>query len=224
MTTMQAAFYERTGAAAEVLQLGTLPRPEPGAGELRVRLQWSGVNPSDVKSRAGLRSKSMTFPRVVPHSDGMGVVDAVGSGVHAARIGQRVWVWNAAWGRAFGTAAQWVVLPAPQAVALPDGVAGEAAACFGIPALTALHALLVDGGVAGQQVLVMQGTRLAPEQIRLAINALCKLGAITADDIASKTIYGIEEQWRHPELRAFGIPKLWALGEGDYVYSEEHHG
>ena len=157
MNTMQAAFYERTGPAAEVLQLGLLPRPEPCPGEVRVRLQWSGVNPSDVKSRAGLRSPAMPFPRVVPHSDGMGVVDAVGDGVNAARIGQRVWVWNAAWGRAFGTAAQFVVLPAPQAVALPESVPGEAAACLGIPALTALHALLVDGGVAGQQVLIAGG-------------------------------------------------------------------
>ena len=91
----------------------------------------------------------------------MGVVDAVGDGVDASRIGQRVWVWNAAWGRAFGTAAQFVVLPARQAVELPQGVAegmpDEAAACFGIPALTALHALLVDGGVAGQQVLIAGG-------------------------------------------------------------------
>ncbi len=154
---MRAAFYERTGPAREVLQLAELPDPVPGAGELRVRLQWSGVNPSDVKSRAGLRSSVLAFPRIVPHSDGMGVVDAVGAGVDAARIGQRVWVWNAAWGRAFGTAAQAVVLPQAQAVPLPAGTPGEAGACLGIPALTALHALLLDGGVAGQTVLVAGG-------------------------------------------------------------------
>ena len=157
MPTMQAAFYQRTGPAAEVLQLGAVPVPEPAAGELRVHVQWSGVNPSDVKARAGLRSSAMPFPRVVPHSDGMGVVDAVGPGVDAARIGQRVWLWNAAWGRALGTAAQFVVLPQHQAVPLGDGVAGDAAACFGIPAMTALHAVLVDGGVAGKQVLVAGG-------------------------------------------------------------------
>ena len=157
MPTMQAAFYQRTGPAAEVLQLGAVPVPEPAAGEVRVRVQWSGVNPSDVKARAGLRSSAMPFPRVVPHSDGMGVVDAVGPGVDAARIGQRVWLWNAAWGRALGTAAQFVVLPQHQAVPLGDGVAGDAAACFGIPAMTALHAVLVDGGVAGKQVLVAGG-------------------------------------------------------------------
>ena len=164
---MQAAFYERTGPAHEVLQLADLHDPQPGPGELRVRLRWSGVNPSDVKSRAGLRSAALPFARIVPHSDGMGVVDAVGDAVPAARIGQRVWLWNAAWGRAFGTAAQYVVLPAAQAVPLPDNVADEAGACLGIPALTALHAVLMAGsgnggggggtGVAGQRVLVAGG-------------------------------------------------------------------
>ena len=154
---MQAAFYERTGPAREVLQLSELPDPSPGPGEVRVRLRWSGVNPSDVKSRAGLRSSAMPFARIVPHSDGMGVIDAVGSGVASERIGQRVWVWNAAWGRAFGTAAQYVVLPQRQAVALPAGVSDEAGACLGIPALTALHAVVANGGVAGRRVLVSGG-------------------------------------------------------------------
>jgi NADPH:quinone reductase len=154
---MRAAFYETTGTAREVLRVGELPDPVPGAGDVRVRLLWSGVNPSDVKTRAGLRSKTLAFTRVVPHSDGMGVVDAVGPGVDAARIGQRVWIWNAAWGRAFGTAAQWVALPAAQAVPLPDAIDGAAAACFGIPAQTALHAVLTAGGVRGRSVLVAGG-------------------------------------------------------------------
>ena len=154
---MQAAFYERTGPASEVLQRSELPDPAPGSGELRVRLRWSGVNPSDVKSRAGLRSTVLPFPRIVPHSDGMGVVDAVGAGVAPGRIGQRVWVWNAAWGRAFGTAAQYVVLPERQAVVLPAGVSDEAGACLGIPALTALHAILTGGGVQDCSVLVAGG-------------------------------------------------------------------
>ena len=154
---MRAALYEHTGPAAEVLQLVELPTPEPAAGEVRVRLHASGVNPSDVKSRAGLRTKTLAFPRIVPHSDGAGVIDAVGAGVDPARIGERVWVWNAAWRRAFGTAAQFVALPAAQAVRLPDGIGFDAGACLGIPALTALHAMLVDGGVAGQRVLVAGG-------------------------------------------------------------------
>lgn len=154
---MRAAFYDTTGPAREVLRVGELPDPVPSAGEVRVRLQWSGVNPSDVKTRAGLRSKTLAFPRIVPHSDGMGVIDAVGAGVDPARIGQRVWTWNAAWGRAFGTAAERVALPATQAVPLADAIDGAAAACFGIPAQTALHAVLTAGGVRGQRVLVAGG-------------------------------------------------------------------
>lgn len=154
---MHAAFYERTGPAAEVLQLAELPTPQPGPGEVRVHLRWSGVNPSDVKSRAGLRSKDLPFPRVVPHSDGMGVIDAVGPGVADVRIGDRVWVWNAAWGRPAGTAADYVVLPERQAVALPEATPDEAGACLGIPALTALHAVRTAGGVEGKTVLVQGG-------------------------------------------------------------------
>jgi NADPH2:quinone reductase len=154
---MRAAFYERTGPAREVLQLADVATPEPGPGEVRVRLSTSGVNPSDVKSRAGLRSKELAFPRIVPHSDGAGTIDRVGDGVPAARVGERVWVWNAAWKRAFGTAAQYVVLPAAQAVTLPATVPFDVGACLGIPALTALHAVRMDGGVEGKSVLVTGG-------------------------------------------------------------------
>ena len=154
---MKAAFYERTGPAAEVLVVGDLPDPQPGPGEVRVRLQWSGVNPSDVKARSGARGPAMPFPRVIPHSDGMGVVDAVGPDVDSSRIGQRVWLWNGGWGRPDGTAASLIVLPQRQAIALPDNVAGEVGACLGIPALTAAHAVMTDGGVSGQCILVAGG-------------------------------------------------------------------
>jgi len=154
---MKAAYYEQTGPAARVLVVGDLPDPQPAADEVRVRLEWSGVNPSDVKARSGARGPGMPFPRVIPHSDGMGVIDAVGTAVDPARIGQRVWVWNAAWGRPNGTAASLVVLPQQQAVALPDCVPDEVGACLGIPALTAAHAVLTEGGVAGQRVLVAGG-------------------------------------------------------------------
>ncbi|HUR89356.1 MAG TPA: NADPH:quinone reductase [Ramlibacter sp.] len=154
---MRAAYYERTGPAREVLHVGEMPDPVPGPGEVRVRLQWSGVNPSDVKSRMGLRSKQLAFPRIVPHSDGMGVIESVGEGVDRHRIDERVWIWNGAWQRPSGTAAELIALPAEQAVPLPPGVPGEAAACFGIPALTAMHAVLVAGGVQGRTVLVAGG-------------------------------------------------------------------
>lgn len=154
---MRAAFYERTGPAREVLTIGELPTPDPGLDEVRVQVAWSGVNPSDVKSRAGTRTKTLAFPRIVPHSDGAGVIDAVGEGVDRSRIGERVWLWNAAWGRAFGTAAEYVVLPSAQAVRLPDDVELEVGACLGIPALTAFHAIHLDGGVRARSVLVAGG-------------------------------------------------------------------
>lgn len=154
---MRAAFYERTGRASEVLAVNELPAPEPDAGEVRVRVVTSGVNPSDVKTRAGLRSSVMPFPCVIPHSDGAGVIDAVGAGVPSSRVGERVWTWNAAWKRASGTAAQYVVLPDAQAVPLPGPVSFEVGACLGIPALTALHAVRMDGGVEGKTVLVTGG-------------------------------------------------------------------
>jgi NADPH2:quinone reductase len=154
---MKAVFYDSLGPAREVLRFGELPLPEAGPGEVRVRVRWSGVNPSDVKTRMGVRSGGMPYPRVIPHSDGMGVIDAVGPGVAADRIGQRVWLWNAARGRAHGTACEWLCLPQDQAVPLPAGVSGEAGACLGIPALTALHSVLMDGGVAGKTVLVQGG-------------------------------------------------------------------
>jgi NADPH2:quinone reductase len=124
---------------------------------VRVRLAASGINPSDVKTRGGTRTKVLPFPRVVPHSDGAGTIDAVGEGVDRARIGERVWTWNAAWGRPFGTAAEYVVLPSAQAVRLPGDVDFAAGACLGIPALTAYHAVVMDGGVEGKSVLVAGG-------------------------------------------------------------------
>jgi NADPH:quinone reductase len=154
---MRAALYVRTGPPHEVLQIVELPTPHPVPGEVRVRLSWSGVNPSDVKSRAGARTRTLPFPSIIPHSDGSGVIDEVGAGVPPARIGERVWIWNAAWGRPFGTAAEYMVLPADQAVPLPDAVELAVGACLGIPALTAHYAVSVDGGVAGKSVLVAGG-------------------------------------------------------------------
>src|SRR5688500_9330544 len=98
---MKAIAYTETGPAADVLKWVDLPTPEPAAGEVRVKLQWSGVNPSDVKSRMGLRTKALAFPQITPHSDGAGVIDAVGAGVAASRVGERVWIWNGQWQRPF---------------------------------------------------------------------------------------------------------------------------
>src|SRR5919201_2972312 len=106
---MRAVYYEKNGGADEVLRVGEVETPRPGPGEVRVRLKTSGVNPSDVKSRAGTARK-IAFPRVIPHSDGAGEIDMVGEGVAPGRLGERVWVWNGQWRRPFGTAAQSIVL------------------------------------------------------------------------------------------------------------------
>ena len=151
---MLAAWYERPGPAAEVLEVGEMPDPDPGPGEVRVRLTMSGINPGDTKKRGDWVGSGMPYPRVIPHSDGAGVVDAVGDGVDAARTGERVWVYGAQSYRALGTAAQRTVVPAEQAVALPDGVADEIGACLGIPGITAHRAVFGDGSVAGTTVLV----------------------------------------------------------------------
>ena len=153
---MRAAFYEKNGPAREVLTLADIDTPKPGPGEVRVKLKTSGVNPSDVKAREG-RTRKIGYPRVIPHSDGAGEIDMVGEGVPAQRIGERVWTWNAQWKRAFGTCADYVVVPAALAVPLPASASFEAGACLGIPAMTAYHAVEVAGAAKGTTVLVTGG-------------------------------------------------------------------
>jgi NADPH2:quinone reductase len=137
-----------------VLTVGEMPEPRPGPGEVRVRVNVSGVNPGDTKKRRGWQGSAMPYPRVIPHSDGSGFVDSVGAGVDTDRIGQRVWVYGAQSYRPFGTAAELTVVPAEQAVDLPDQVSYEIGACLGIPGITAHRAVFGDGPVAGQTVLV----------------------------------------------------------------------
>lgn len=151
---MRAALYTRRGPAAEVLHIVKQAMPHPGSGEVRVKLAFSGVNPSDVKSRAGVAARSGGFAEVIPHSDGAGVIDAVGDGVDAARIGERVWIYNGQWERPYGTAAEFITLPANQAVPLPDSVSFEVGASIGIPLMTAMHAVQACGSLLGKTVLV----------------------------------------------------------------------
>jgi NADPH2:quinone reductase len=151
---MRAAYYDKNGSARDVLSLGEIDTPKPGPGEVLVRLKASGVNPSDVKSREG-RTRKIAFPRVIPHSDGAGDIEAVGDGVPKSRVGERVWTWNGQWKRPFGTCADYIVLPAALAVKLPDHVSYEAGACLGIPAMTAYHAVEVAG--PAKTVLVSGG-------------------------------------------------------------------
>jgi NADPH2:quinone reductase len=151
---MLAAWYERPGPAAEVLQVGEMAAPEPSAGDVRVRVARSGVNPGDTKKRGDWVGYGLPFPRVVPHSDGSGVIDAVGEGVDSSRVGQRVWVYGAQSYRPFGTAAEFTVVPDEQAVGLPSEVSDELGASLGIPGITAHPAVFGDGPVDGETILV----------------------------------------------------------------------
>ncbi|WP_434051632.1 MAG: NADPH:quinone reductase [Roseibium sp.] len=173
---MRAITYGRFGPAADVLTLEDIAPPAAAPGEVLVRLHMSGVNPSDIRARAGGRPgvTEPPFPKIIPHSDGAGVIEAVGDGVPSSRIGERVWIWNGQWQRAFGTAAEYIVLPAEQAVAMPDHVSFEEGAVLGIPGLTACHAVLGGGQVDGQTVLVSGGAGTVG---RLAIQVAAASGA-----------------------------------------------
>lgn len=153
---MQAAWYETIGSADEVLQVGEIDNPSPGQGDVLVQMKTSGVNPSDVKTRAGARGE-LQFPKIIPHSDGGGVITAVGEGVSKDRIGERVWIWNGAFGRAHGTCAELITLPSNQAVSMPDSTSFETAACLGIPAATAFYGIFCDGSVNDQNILITGG-------------------------------------------------------------------
>jgi NADPH:quinone reductase len=142
---VRAVWYDQQGPAADVLQIGDLPDPQPGPGEVRVRLRYSGINPGDTKKRRGWLGSTMPYPRVIPHSDGSGVIDQIGPGVDTARVGQRVWVYGAQSYRAFGTAAHYAVVPDKLAVDLPDEVDDRIGACLGIPGITAHRAVFADG-------------------------------------------------------------------------------
>ena len=153
---MRAAYYEKNGSARDMLRVAAVDTPTPGPGEVRVKLRTSGVNPSDVKAREG-RTRKLTYPRVIPHSDGAGEIDLVGDGVPAARKGERVWIWNGQWKRPFGTCAEYIVVPAALASPLPASASYEAGACLGIPAMTAYHAVAVANVGKGSNVLITGG-------------------------------------------------------------------
>jgi NADPH:quinone reductase len=151
---MKAAWYEKQGPAREVLVVGDTPEPMPGAGELRIRIAASGINPGDIKKREDAFGYGMPYPRVIPHSDGAGRVDQVGSGVSSEWMGRSVWCYGAQSYRPFGTAAEFTVVPLDQIAALPEKVSAEQGACLGIPGITAHRAVHVAGPVRGRTVMV----------------------------------------------------------------------
>jgi NADPH2:quinone reductase len=159
---MRAVAYTQTGPASDVLHVAEVPVPSVGPGEVLVRIAASGINPADVKRRAGWGGMRMNHPLVIPHCDGAGTVEATGPGISTDRVGQRVWLWNAQGGyghagRAFGTAAEFIALPAAQAVPLSEHFTMAQGACLGVPAMTAHRCVLADGPVTGKTVLVQGG-------------------------------------------------------------------
>jgi NADPH:quinone reductase len=154
---MKAVWYERTGAAQDVLSFGDMPTPVAGPGEVRIKLEASGVNPADTYRRAG-SYRAMEYPRVIPNSDGAGIVDQLGDGVTRFKPGDRVWLFNGQRnGRAFGTAAEYIALAEHLVTPLPDELSFAAGATLGIPCMTAWCCLFCDGTIAGQTVLVTGG-------------------------------------------------------------------
>ena len=185
MAGMKAAWYESQGPASEVLVVGTMPDPVTGPGEVRIRLAASGINPGDLKKREDAFGYGMSYPRVIPHSDGAGVIDQIGSGVPSQRIGQRVWCFGAQSYRPFGTAAQFTVVPSAQAVDLPESVSFEEGACLGIPAITAHRAVHAGGPVAGRNVLVQGGGGgVGVFAVGLARQAGANVIAVVRSDVA----------------------------------------
>lgn len=154
---MRAAWFEEFGNAADVLKVGEFDTPAVDSGEVLVRLYMSGVNPSDVKKRAGSFPNLLDDGPVIPNSDGAGVIEAVGDGVPANRVGERVWVYQAQFARRFGTAAEYVAIASERAPRLPDNTDFYVGACLGIPVMTAHRCVFADGSVDGQKVLVTGG-------------------------------------------------------------------
>ena len=188
---MRAIWYTRQGAAEDVLVLGELEPPVPGISEVRVRVTRSGINPHDTKNRSGWTRQPMPAPRVIPHSDGAGIIEAVGPGVSAARIGERVWVFRADSGRkGGGTAADLAVVPSCHAIRLPDITSFDIGACLGVPAITAHAAVFLDGPVTGQTLLIQGGAGAVSQYaIQLARwNGARVITTVSSDDKADLAV------------------------------------
>ena len=156
---MKAAYYKKTGTAKDVLINGELETPKPNPNEVLISVKASGINPSDVKRRAGWQNKNLPFPLIIPHSDGAGKIVKVGRNMSTDLIGSDVWVWNAQGGyagpgRAFGTAAEFIAVPATQVSKLPDNVTFEEGACLGVPLRTSHRAVFADGPIENKLILV----------------------------------------------------------------------
>lgn len=180
---MLAAFYSKTGPAREVFSIAEVNMPHPGHGEVRVRVHTSGINPADVKRRAGENGRPLLFPIVIPHSDGAGVIEAVGPGVQRSREGEVVWLWNTQWQRPFGTAAQFAIVPSPQAVVLPSNVNFELGSALGVPALTAHRCIATLGNIRDHHIMIHGGAGVIGQ---FAIQIAKARGAIVCATVSDK--------------------------------------
>jgi NADPH2:quinone reductase len=188
---MYAVWYEKAGKAGAVLVAGDMPDPEPGPGEVRVRIAVSAVNPTDVKRRREGRELGR-FPRIVPNNDGAGTIDRVGPGVPETRLGERVWIFGAQAGRPFGTAAEFTVVPARQAIPLPANTSFEDGACLGVPAVTAHYGLFADGPLTGKTALVTGGAgRVGAYAVQLAKRAGATVIATVGSAAKAETVRGL---------------------------------
>ncbi len=184
---MKAVWFDAFGPADEVLKIGEKPTPAPGPGEVLVRLRTSGPNPSDVKKRAASFPDLLDQGYVIPHSDGAGVIEAVGDGVDPARIGERVWVYQAQYGRRFGTAAAFVSVENRRAPKLPDAASFEVGACLGIPVMTAHRVVHALGGARDQTVLVTGGAgRVGFYAVQWAVKAGARVIATASNEEDAK--------------------------------------
>jgi NADPH2:quinone reductase len=208
---MRAALYDRYGPANEVLRVDDVQTPEPGPGQVRVKIEASGINPTDWKSRSGATPRPIAGFQI-PHHDGAGVIDAVGEGVDPGRNGQRVWIMMAAAGSPWGTAAEWSVVPQEQALPLPDNASIELGASLGVPAVTAHRCLFADGPIEGKTVLVAGGAgAVGHYAIELAKRAGARVVTTISGpekaELAGKAGADLVVNYREPgaaeEIRAF---------------------
>lgn len=154
---MKAVWFNSFGKAFDVMEYGELENPSPGSNEVLVRLYASGVNPSDVKKRAGANKALLDNGFIIPNSDGSGIIEDVGESVDKNRIGERVWIYNGQYGRRFGTSAKYIAINEKQCARLPDNTSFEVGACLAIPVMTAHRCVLSDGDVKGHIILVTGG-------------------------------------------------------------------
>jgi NADPH:quinone reductase len=223
---MKAVWFEAFGEPEDVLQIGEKPMPEPGPGEVRVKIATSGVNPSDTKKRRGSFPHLLDNGYVIPHSDGAGIIDAVGDGVASSRVGQRVFVYQAQHGRRFGTLASHVVVANNRAPRLADTVSFEAGALYGIPVMTAHRCVFAEGDPAGKLILVTGGAgrvgyyaiqwarRAGAEVIATASNAADVEACLDAG--AHHVVNHREENWARAVLAASGGRKVDQVVEVEF--------